>query len=109
MARKPETFTPEYLYKTLEQVFPELSADDSADWSQKILMFLALAHYAANRLKTLSNKTALTFSNRELIIPSLERSWREALHVRLHLPDLGEPQDKVSLTRFGHIDKADRN
>jgi hypothetical protein len=103
----PINLFPTYLYKALEESFRLEELEDTVDWSQKTLMYLALAHYCTNRLKTLSNDTAVTFERRELVLPSIERAWREMLHVRLHLEDLGISHDKITLTRFGHLYEND--
>ncbi len=56
--------------------------DSVRDWSEEILMFLALAYNAAQRLKDEQGSAALELTNVALISPSIERAFRETLYVR---------------------------
>jgi hypothetical protein len=84
----------------------ETDLTSDRDWSAEILMFIALAINACNQLKKLGYDAR--FKNRKIILPSLERAWREAIHQRQQLPltyFTENPDSKaVEVTRFGNIE-----
>lgn len=97
---------PEYLSTALTAKITD--EETPHDWSEEILIYLALAYRAARRLEK-TREELFTFENRKLIFPALERVWRETLHIRLNQPaeDFENSSSPVKLTRFGHIEEHD--
>lgn len=93
--------SPENLYKTLEKQF---DLGEPRDWSEETLIYLALASYCVERLKR-TTAVDMTQFNRELVVPSINRAWREMAYIRsLQNPeDFKDSRSCVKLTRFGNI------
>jgi len=83
----------------------ETDLETDRDWSEELLIYLALAYHA---FKQLEKTEPLNHQGRAIVKPSLDRAWREALFVRLHLstkPSEHNSKRKFTLTRFGNIEK----
>jgi hypothetical protein len=97
---------PEILVKSLSDDI-DLSSD--RDWSLETLIYISLAIYSLNRLESLG--FAPKFKNKNIVLPSLIRAWREALYQRQQLPlgyfseHNGSTITNIEMTRFGNIDK----
>lgn len=90
--------------KIIKRLFDSENLQGDKDWSEEILIYIALAIYAYDQLKDVEDTT---FQNRELIRPSLERAWREALWLRQRLTsDLDQKGVRdFKLTRFGNVEE----
>jgi hypothetical protein len=100
-----------YAYKGIKDIINELSKEydlvSDRDWSEETLIFVALALHAYDQLKNVEDTT---FQNRELMRPSLDRAWREALWLRQRLTsDLDKKGTRnFRLTRFGNVEEKNR-
>lgn len=82
----------------------ETDLETDRDWSEELLIALALAYHAVEQLE---KTEPLNHQGRVIVKPALDRAWREALFVRLHL-STKPPENskrKFTLTRFGNIEK----
>lgn len=74
-------------------------------------MLLALAINAAERLKDTQGAVSKV-NNRPLVVPSLERAFRETLYIRGRLPDVAFTARNtwpVALTRWGQLEEKDED
>lgn len=75
------------------------------DWSIDILINLARAYQALVNLEgSVSGSTYL--DKRQLVLPSIERAWREALHIRASLSSeyMSESVNRpIKITRLGVV------
>lgn len=71
----------------------------STDHSFDVLRLLALAYFTAKVMG--ETDVDLQFGNRTLVLPSIERAYREVLHLR---KDMAEDALEVDqLTKFGRL------
>lgn len=108
MTSKARSFKdPNELVRVLKD---QINFPDDTDLSQEILIFVALAIHAAERLKSIQPEI-LELNNREILLPWLYKAFREALYIRPRLSTDTLTQKsffKIKLTRFGRIDSTDK-
>jgi hypothetical protein len=76
----------------------------SDDPTRDALVYLALAYTAIDGLRERA-ESVLELQNRLLILPSIERAYRETLHVRSQLPPVW--LDTTEISRFGRLYASD--
>lgn len=86
----------------------EFSSEDTRDWSVDILLGLATAYQAVLELEKRYNG-ATYLEDKQLMISSIERAWREALYVRASLPSLAlnDIDREISISRLGVVNEKD--
>jgi hypothetical protein len=78
--------------KRYAERYPELD-----DQSLTIIVHLALAYRAAKRLK--NTGATLEIGGRSLVLPTIEKAFREILYIRPELPNL----DASEVSKFGRL------
>ena len=95
--------SPDAFLKVLLQqsdYFPE----KDRDWSIDAAVHIALAIYAVNKLE--DQGVNIELLNRPLVLPELDRAWRQVLHIRKDLPSEILSNDiprGVTLSKFGEL------
>jgi len=81
------------------------SETDSADPTVDLVKHLALAWRAASRLREMG--VSLDMSNKRdgIVVPTIEKAYREALHVRSRLPS--SVIDVSNISRLGRINHGE--
>lgn len=94
----PDAFLKALLQQT--DYFPE----KDRDWSIDAAVHIALAMYAIYKLEDQGVNVELR--NRPLVLPELDRAWRQVLHIRKDLPSEILSNDiprGVTLSKFGEL------
>lgn len=73
--------------------------EQTNDPSLDLLYGLAFAHAAAKRLESLGY--SLTLGASPIVLPTIERAYREAIHVRKDISDPWLSIDRIS--KFGRV------
>lgn len=84
---------------TLARVYAKKHPEVSDDPTVELLIHLALAQRALERLQEMG--AVLEYQNRSLVNPSLERAYHDTLWIRRNMPV--EWVDTSEITRFGRF------